>query len=88
MTTPLVEMDGDEMTRILWKMIKEELILPYVDLLKISDEEVEMKLAELSGDCSPRDIQKNERPERDRILKQICELGANPRQVLRITGIS
>ena len=32
MTTPLVEMDGDEMTRILWKMIKEELILPYVEL--------------------------------------------------------
>ncbi len=32
MTTPLVEMDGDEMTRILWAMIKEELLLPYVDL--------------------------------------------------------
>ncbi len=32
MTTPLVEMDGDEMTRVLWKMIKEELLLPYVDL--------------------------------------------------------
>lgn len=32
MTTPLVEMDGDEMTRILWKMIKDILILPYVDL--------------------------------------------------------
>ena len=32
MTTPLVEMDGDEMTRILWKMIKEELLLPFVDL--------------------------------------------------------
>lgn len=32
MTTPLVEMDGDEMTRILWKMIKDELIIPYVDL--------------------------------------------------------
>ncbi len=32
MTTPLVEMDGDEMTRILWKMIKDDLILPYVDL--------------------------------------------------------
>lgn len=32
MTTPVVEMDGDEMTRILWKMIKDELILPYVDL--------------------------------------------------------
>ena len=32
MTTPLVEMDGDEMTRILWAMIKDKLILPYVDL--------------------------------------------------------
>ena len=28
MITPLVEMDGDEMTRILWKMIKDELLLP------------------------------------------------------------
>lgn len=32
MQTPLVEMDGDEMTRILWQMIKEELLLPYLDL--------------------------------------------------------
>ena len=32
MKTPLVEMDGDEMTRIIWKMIKDTLILPYVDL--------------------------------------------------------
>ena len=32
MTTPLVEMDGDEMTRILWQIIKDELILPFVDL--------------------------------------------------------
>ncbi len=32
MITPLVEMDGDEMTRILWKMIKDEIILPFVDL--------------------------------------------------------
>ena len=32
MTTPIVEMDGDEMTRILWKWIKDELILPFVDL--------------------------------------------------------
>ena len=32
MTTPLVEMDGDEMTRILWRNIKDELILPFVDL--------------------------------------------------------
>ena len=32
MKTPLVEMDGDEMTRVLWKMIKDTLILPYVDL--------------------------------------------------------
>lgn len=32
MNTPLVEMDGDEMTRILWKMIKDELLLPFIDL--------------------------------------------------------
>ena len=32
MTTPLVEMDGDEMTRIIWQMIKDDLILPFVDL--------------------------------------------------------
>ena len=32
MQTPLVEMDGDEMTRILWQMIKDELLLPYIDL--------------------------------------------------------
>ncbi len=32
MTTPLVEMDGDEMTRILWKMIKDDLLLPFIDL--------------------------------------------------------
>ena len=32
MKTPLVEMDGDEMTRILWQQIKDELILPFVDL--------------------------------------------------------
>lgn len=32
MTTPLVEMDGDEMTRILWQMIKDELLFPYIDL--------------------------------------------------------
>lgn len=32
MNTPLVEMDGDEMTRVLWKMIKDELLLPFIDL--------------------------------------------------------
>ena len=32
MVTPLVEMDGDEMTRILWKMIKDILLTPYIDL--------------------------------------------------------
>ena len=31
MTTPLVEMDGDEMTRILWQMIKDELLIPFID---------------------------------------------------------
>ena len=32
MKTPIVEMDGDEMTRILWKLIKEHLLTPYIDL--------------------------------------------------------
>ena len=32
MTTPLVEIDGDEMTRVLWQWVKDILILPYVDL--------------------------------------------------------
>ena len=32
MQTPIVEMDGDEMTRILWKMIKDHLLLPFIDL--------------------------------------------------------
>ena len=32
MATPIVEMDGDEMTRILWQMIKDNLLLPYIDL--------------------------------------------------------
>ncbi|MDD3400802.1 MAG: NADP-dependent isocitrate dehydrogenase [Eubacteriales bacterium] len=32
MVTPIVEMDGDEMTRILWKMIKDELLIPFIDL--------------------------------------------------------
>ena len=32
MTTPLVEMDGDEMTRVIWGMIKEELLNPFIDL--------------------------------------------------------
>ncbi|MDR1288307.1 MAG: NADP-dependent isocitrate dehydrogenase, partial [Treponema sp.] len=32
MKTPLVEIDGDEMTRVLWALVKEKLILPYVDL--------------------------------------------------------
>ena len=32
MTTPLIEMDGDEMTRIIWKMIKDDLLLPFIDL--------------------------------------------------------
>ena len=35
MTTPLVEMDGDEMTRIIWKMIKDDLLLPFIDLKTI-----------------------------------------------------
>ena len=49
MTTPLVEMDGDEMTRILWKMIKEELILPFVDL-KTEYYDLGLPLRDQTGD--------------------------------------
>ena len=41
---PLVEIDGDEMTRIIWKMIKEKLILPYLDIdLKYFDLGIEYR---------------------------------------------
>ena len=49
MTTPLVEMDGDEMTRIIWKMIKDELIEPYVDL-KTEYFDLGLKERERTGD--------------------------------------
>ncbi len=49
MTTPLVEMDGDEMTRIIWKMIKDELIEPYVDL-KTEYYDLGLKERERTGD--------------------------------------
>ena len=49
MTTPLVEMDGDEMTRIIWEMIKEELIEPYVDL-KTEYFDLGLKERERTGD--------------------------------------
>ena len=49
MTTPLVEMDGDEMTRILWKMIKEELLLPFIDL-KTEYYDLGLKYRDETGD--------------------------------------
>ncbi len=49
MTTPLVEMNGDEMTRIIWKMIKDELIEPYVDL-KTEYYDLGLKERERTGD--------------------------------------
>ena len=55
MTTPLVEMDGDEMTRILWQMIKDELILPYVDLkTEYYDLGLEHRNEMSSGRCGSR----------------------------------
>ena len=44
MNTPIVEMDGDEMTRIIWKMIKDELICPFVELNTEYYDLVETKL--------------------------------------------
>ena len=43
-TNPIVELDGDEMTRIIWKFIKDQLILPYIDLdIKYYDLGVEFR---------------------------------------------
>ena len=49
MLTPIVEMDGDEMTRVLWKMIKDELILPFVDL-KTEYYDLGLKNRDATGD--------------------------------------
>ena len=49
MTTPLVEMDGDEMTRIIWQLIKDELISPYVEL-KTEYYDLGLKMREATGD--------------------------------------
>ncbi len=49
MTTPLVELDGDEMTRIIWKDIKEQLLLPYIDL-KTLNLDLRLTYLEATGD--------------------------------------
>ncbi len=49
MTTPLVEMDGDEMTRILWQIIKDELLTPFIDL-KIEYYDLGLKHRDETGD--------------------------------------
>ena len=54
MTTPLVEMDGDEMTRILWQWIKDELILPFVDL-KSEYYDLGLEYREKTGDQVTKD---------------------------------
>jgi len=54
--TPLVELDGDEMTRIMWKMIKDKLILPYLDIdLKYYDLSIQSRDAtddKITMDCA------------------------------------
>ena len=49
MTTPIVEMDGDEMTRVVWQMIKDKLILPFVDL-KVEYYDLGLKHRDETGD--------------------------------------
>ena len=66
MTTPLVEMDGDEMTRILWKMIKDELLLPFIDL-KTEYYDLGLEYRDQTERCSCERIQSErnvEEPER------------------------
>ena len=54
----------------------------------ITDEELKEKMVEISGLLQPMEIQKLEKKNRNTILKQLCEYGANIRQISRITGIS
>ena len=54
----------------------------------ITDDEIKEKIAEISGIQQPTDVQKLEKKKRNTVLKQLCEYGANIRQVSRITGIS
>ena len=46
MKTPLVEMDGDEMTRVIWKMIKDNLLEPYIDLKTENDIQIKIPIEE------------------------------------------
>ena len=77
MQTPLVEMDGDEMTRILWQLIKDELLLPFIDLkTEYYDLGLEMILAGECGTFNPllleclQDIQGNIQVEMKRAAEQ------------------
>ena len=54
----------------------------------MTDEEIKEKIAEISGVQQPTEVQKLEKKKRNTILKQLCEYGANIRQISRVTGIS
>ena len=54
----------------------------------LTDEEVRSRLAELSGITIPTEIQHMDKEKRNRLLKSLCEYGANIRQISRITGVS
>ena len=58
------------------------------DCADTTDDEIKEKIAEISGIQQPTDVQKLEKKKRNTVLKQLCEYGANIRQVSRITGIS
>ncbi|MGF3521691.1 MAG: isocitrate/isopropylmalate family dehydrogenase, partial [Candidatus Bathyarchaeia archaeon] len=49
MKNPLVEIDGDEMTRVMWKMVKDKLLLPYVDL-KVEYYDLQLKKRDETDD--------------------------------------
>ena len=54
----------------------------------MTDEEMKEKIAEISGVQQPTEVQNLEKKKRNTILKQLCEYGANIRQISRVTGIS
>lgn len=90
-TSPVIKrMDRQNLYEFVTMPVDDDRILDidYNNGSKLEDEEVKSRLIKMSGVVNPMDIQKLNKKERNIILKQLCEYGANIRQISRITGIS
>jgi isocitrate dehydrogenase len=83
MTVPLVEMDGDEMTRIIWKEVKDELLLPYIDL---KTEYYDLGLENRNNTDDRVTVDSAERNEKIRRCRQMRDHHAECRESGRISS--